>query len=356
MGRAALPLLALLLAAAVGRAAAMWHQCGAQAAHGGPYGNQAMANLSDFRMGLISSLWPYTIDVSRELTGWQRYDPFNPFISCPPHQPLRRVGSAADGGKIICDVSRLAPPCVIYSLGSRGDYTFEIDMLKLTQCEIHTFDCTYDGASIHPRHHYHKTCLGFPTQPLFEDYASITQRLGHTVVDFLKIDIEGHEPSVLQSLVSNKGHLPRQISMEMHMRDAVGAVAPNNTVQMGVLFYHMAVLGYGIISREDNLWGAHGCCAEFTFLHVEQLHRHHHLHSGRRRSASPRVRGSAWGTRRCRTRSARTSRRRGLFPWFSRISRGSRFSRPTRAASSPSAGGGGAACGRAGAAAAGARC
>jgi hypothetical protein len=43
----------------------------------------------------------------------------------PPSQPLRRVGSAADGGKIICDVSRLAPPCVIYSLGSMGDYSFE---------------------------------------------------------------------------------------------------------------------------------------------------------------------------------------------------------------------------------------
>jgi hypothetical protein len=49
----------------------------------------------------------------------------NPATASPPIQPLRRVGSAEDGGKIICDVSRLPTPCVIYSLGSRGDYSFE---------------------------------------------------------------------------------------------------------------------------------------------------------------------------------------------------------------------------------------
>jgi hypothetical protein len=51
------------------------------------------------------------------------------------------VGSTADGGKLICDLGRLRPPCVIYSLGSQGDYSFERDMLRLTQCEVHTFDC-----------------------------------------------------------------------------------------------------------------------------------------------------------------------------------------------------------------------
>lgn len=59
----------------------------------------------------------------------------------PPNQPLRRVGSNADGGKILCDVSRLETPCVIYSLGSQGDYSFEREMLNLTRCDVHTFDC-----------------------------------------------------------------------------------------------------------------------------------------------------------------------------------------------------------------------
>jgi len=46
---------------------------------------------------------------------------------------------------------------------------------------------------------------------------------------------------------------------------------------MSILFYHLSILGYGIISREDNLWGVKGCCAEFTFLHVEHQHRHQRL-------------------------------------------------------------------------------
>lgn len=38
-----------------------------------------------------------------------------------------------DGGKLLCDVSQLAPPCLIYSLGSNGDYSFEHDMLNVTK-------------------------------------------------------------------------------------------------------------------------------------------------------------------------------------------------------------------------------
>jgi hypothetical protein len=46
---------------------------------------------------------------------------------------------------------------------------------------------------------------------------------------------------------------------------------------MALLFYHLATLGYGIVSREDNMWGLKGCCSEFTFLLVEQHHRHQRL-------------------------------------------------------------------------------
>ena len=37
-----------------------------------------------------------------------------------------------------------------------------------------------------------------------------------------------------------------------------------------MFFGHLASMGYGAVSREDNLpWGAE-CCAEFTLLRVEQ--------------------------------------------------------------------------------------
>ena len=57
---------------------------------------------------------------------------------------------------------------------------------------------------------------------------------------------EGFEPSVLASLRAGESPLPRQISLEVHMRGAVPqSVAPNNNIEMAIHFYHMASQGYG---------------------------------------------------------------------------------------------------------------
>jgi hypothetical protein len=44
--------------------------------------------------------------------------------------------SQGDGAKIMCGVSTLQPGCLIYSLGSNGDVSFEQDILKNTPCEV----------------------------------------------------------------------------------------------------------------------------------------------------------------------------------------------------------------------------
>lgn len=46
--------------------------------------------------------------------------------------------------------------------------------------------------------------------------------------------------------------------------------APRTPSQLALLMMHMASLGYGIVGQEDNIWGEAGCCAEWTFLHVER--------------------------------------------------------------------------------------
>jgi hypothetical protein len=46
-------------------------------------------------------------------------------------------------------------------------------------------------------------------------------------------------------------------------------VAAKNQVQMSLLFMHLANLGYGILSREDNPYNQLGCCSEYSFLRVE---------------------------------------------------------------------------------------
>eukprot|EP00878_Enallax_costatus_P019727 GHUV01020820.1.p1 GENE.GHUV01020820.1~~GHUV01020820.1.p1 ORF type:complete len:260 (+),score=54.85 GHUV01020820.1:230-1009(+) len=208
------------------------------------------------------------------LQGFERFNPLKPFIKCPPNQPLMRYGNTADGGKLLCGLSKLKPPCIIYSLGSNGDYSFEQDALNNTKCEVHTFDCTYDGTSIDPeRHKYHKTCVG-RAGPLFKTWEQITHELGHKVIDVAKIDIEGHEPSVLAELRHDMP-LPRQVVIEIHMHPvegptALAAPSARTPAQVALMFMHMASIGYGVVGEEDNIWGEAGCCAEFTFLHVER--------------------------------------------------------------------------------------
>lgn len=67
---------------------------------------------------------------------------------------------------------------------------------------MHTFDCTPPvGKSIDPRHHYHEICVGSAAgedasnekYTNFMSWEAITEMLGHTSVDYLKIDIEGSE-------------------------------------------------------------------------------------------------------------------------------------------------------------------
>jgi hypothetical protein len=78
-----------------------------------------------------------------------------------------------------------------------GDYSFETSMLNETSCDIHTFDCTYDGKSQGPRHFYQKWCVGEPGDPGLSGrdirtWSNITSELQHKVVDLLKMDIGAH--------------------------------------------------------------------------------------------------------------------------------------------------------------------
>ncbi|EFJ44085.1 hypothetical protein VOLCADRAFT_106557 [Volvox carteri f. nagariensis] len=53
---------------------------------------------------------------------WDRFQLFQPFISCPPGRPLRRVGPEGDGGKWLCEPAALKEPCTVVSMGSNMDF------------------------------------------------------------------------------------------------------------------------------------------------------------------------------------------------------------------------------------------
>jgi hypothetical protein len=187
------------------------------------------------------------------LTNWE------PNFHC---SHARRIGKMGDGGKWVCDLFRLKtrPDCLIYSAGSNGDFSFEIDMKKsLPHCEVHTFDMNRykcpENVCI-----FHQVIFGDGTHPAgSKNWQTIIKELNHTdrLIDVFKIDIEGGEydffPVLFQSLRTS---FPRQILVELHQKDA-------ETIHR--FFELLRANNYVIFNKEPNLIaGPH--FFEYTFL------------------------------------------------------------------------------------------
>ena len=116
-----------------------------------------------------------------------------------PCGSLRRYGGRAqdgDGGKWLCGLDQLQPGCVIYSLGSNADFSFEDDMLRSTPCRIETFDCTVEASRLpavfDPRVTFHAVCLADRTYVdsngrSFATLPALAAQMGHTRIDLLKV-------------------------------------------------------------------------------------------------------------------------------------------------------------------------
>ena len=193
-------------------------------------------------------------------------------------------GDAADGGKFLCDLPALAAlgePCVVYSLGSNGQFDFEEAMVKHTPCEVHTFDCTLGNVELsvptHPRIHFHALCAGEGGgDPRYLPLAALAALFNHSRVHLLKMDIEGFEFRVVESMFADvlRGAanaallLPLQISLEVHaISGPLGDfMAPPglSAAEMDALWGPLTDLGYAVVSREDNKLCKH--CSEFTVV------------------------------------------------------------------------------------------
>ena len=146
-----------------------------------------------------------------------------------------------DGDRESCGWKAFAddPECVVYSLGSAGNYQFEDNLLRSTRCTVHTFDCTLDSARcetpakqrcasrynsthlIRTRHWFHPFCIastdGMP-DARYKTLRTLYRNLGHDSkrLSLLKMDIEGFEWPILQSWRISDVALPEQFSAELH--------------------------------------------------------------------------------------------------------------------------------------------
>lgn len=255
-----------------------------------PYRREARRNLSAWRSSLFARTQRfYLAKGGKEGLHHERFELFEPNIICPPGSTLNKYGQG-DGQKWACSSFLTRQDCIVYSMGSRNEYSFELDILHRTNCSVFTFDCTVNGTVLGPRHHFIKVCLGNERMglrhPNIKTLQQIYQGLGHQFIDVLKMDIEGFEYDVLSSWAESD-NLPKQIIFELHWHGIyVGGKAyftnaevqrdlsllmwtkpAVSTLDMSLFHLHLANLGYGIAHKENN---PHcGVCAEFVLMLVD---------------------------------------------------------------------------------------
>lgn len=202
------------------------------------------------------------------------YNNYDPLFSCPFARRVRGIG---DGPKWTCDphqLKRLAyfrkeasqEPCLLYSVGSNGNYQWEDGMYWETDglCEIHVFDYSQDysrrknpGRNIH----FHRWGLYGSSQPargaVWKTLPQIIHALGHQgrTIDILKIDCEGCEWESFQDWIALD---IRQILIETH------SLPENKT--LGLKFFDSFIQNnYLMFSKEVNPWGG-GQYVEYSYI------------------------------------------------------------------------------------------
>ena len=190
-----------------------------------------------------------------------------------------------DGGKFVCG-EFVAEQGVLFSLGSNGDFSFEVAMLAaFPNVTIHTFDCTGDFAHLAPKSGvvFHKWCLGDKDEivngRIFKTWSSILRELNIKSVEYLKMDIEGFEWNTLPYILdAPHSLLPKQISFELHL---VSSMLPSSGIPEDLikkptesffkpvmrLFKKIVSRGYSVVSNEINLYDYR--CSEYVVVLTE---------------------------------------------------------------------------------------
>eukprot|EP00092_Neocalanus_flemingeri_P080073 GFUD01099846.1.p1 GENE.GFUD01099846.1~~GFUD01099846.1.p1 ORF type:complete len:350 (+),score=60.74 GFUD01099846.1:57-1052(+) len=135
------------------------------------------------------------------------------------------VNSMVDGDYCVCMDNILVDmdkPCLVYSFGVADDWNFE-DIMDSAGCEVHAHDPSVDyPAERGENTHFYKLGLGAKTEQDMDTLGNILKKNGHndTTIDFLKMDIETFELTVLPELIAS-GTLNNvnQLAMEFHLTE-----------------------------------------------------------------------------------------------------------------------------------------
>lgn len=155
---------------------------------------------------------------------------------------IKRIGNSGDGGKITClDTPSTEKKCLIYSVGSNNDFSFENDIHTIyPNCEIHTFDPT----------------VKFPQNPSFVHFhQTFVKKNGQEDIFILKMDCEGCEYTDLEYFI----HRSNQILLEVH------PCITKSTVKDDMLLNKIN-FSHTLFSREHNAFGVRPGCMELSWI------------------------------------------------------------------------------------------
>lgn len=192
---------------------------------------------------------------------WQ--DHYEPSFACEFEE---RIGPVGDGGKWVCNPRHLlsrGSDCIVYSIGSNGDYGFEefVHEEISPDCKIFTVDQNdWNHYTSHPPPPYvtyvtHR--IGpLPDTPVHQ----IVEKLGHTnkTIDLFKIDCEGCEWETFEHWFE-RGVNIRQVLVELHN---------TGDGRAHDFFDFLSRLGYVIFHKEANIL-AGGSCIEFGLIKLD---------------------------------------------------------------------------------------
>jgi hypothetical protein len=231
-----------------------------------------------------------------ERMGHARFFPFEVMATC---KDMQCIGGACseDRSKYACGISQLGgggEECVVYSIGGNNAWQYEEDLLKRTNCQIHTFDCTGPKSRFvlppdgNNRLHFHHICLGAnQMKGIGNDNPScggkklcgdtwtlgqIQRHLGHDKIDLLKLDIEGWEWTIFD-IESTNATMPMQVLVEVHYtqgkkgtRGVIHDRTMSSAKDLVRLQSRLLKMGLVTVHRDDNKscpW-----CSELTLLRV----------------------------------------------------------------------------------------
>ncbi len=193
---------------------------------------------------------------------WKEFDLLGPVFPDACLTQLKQLGKTRDEEKQICWDEQVFQnlDCVVFSIGSNNQWTFEQSVISETKCKVYTFDCTVEpklapkGVNFFP---YCVSGVAFINGKgqIYRTMQDILHEVGTKKIDYLKMDVEGAEFEALVPFLSNLSEedRPKQIALELHYQASTFDLDENALLAFGNYMFFEA--GYVIAHRSDNPYG-----------------------------------------------------------------------------------------------------